>query len=66
MIMGGTAAFDSSKKARKTYLSMVQNIQLTGFVPKIAWIDNPSLNFQKKLLDISTTRTTMHSLSVYE
>ena len=37
MIVGGTATTGSSKKARKTYFRMVQNIQLTGFVPKIAW-----------------------------
>ena len=45
MIVGGTAASGSSKKARKTYLWMVQNVQLTGFVPKIAWIDNPIIKF---------------------
>ena len=36
MIMGGTAVTGSSKKARKTYLRMVHNVQLTGSVPKIA------------------------------
>ena len=36
MIVGGTATTGSSKKARKTYLRMVQNVQLTGSVPKIA------------------------------
>ena len=36
MIVGGTAATGSSKKARKTYLRMVQNVQVTGSVPKIA------------------------------
>ena len=35
MIIGGTAATRSSKKACKTYLRMVQNVQLTGSVPKI-------------------------------
>ena len=30
MIIGGTAATGSSKKARKTYLRMVQNVQTTG------------------------------------
>ena len=36
MIVGGTATTGSSKKAQKTYLKMVQNVQLTGSVPKIA------------------------------
>ena len=45
MIIGGTAASGSSKKARKTYLMMVQNVQLTSFVPKMAWIDNPVIEF---------------------
>ena len=34
MIVGGTAITGLSKKARKTYLRMVQNVQLTGYVPK--------------------------------
>ena len=34
MIVGGTATSRSSKKARKTYLRMVQNVQLTGTVPR--------------------------------
>ena len=41
MIVGSTTTSGSSKKARKTYLRMVQNVQLIGFVPKIAWVDNP-------------------------
>ena len=45
MIVGGTTAFGSSKKARKTYLRMVQNIQLIGFIPKMAQIDNPVIGF---------------------
>ena len=35
MIVGGTSITGSSKKAQKTYLRMVQNVQLTGSVPKI-------------------------------
>ncbi|XP_023924891.2 uncharacterized protein LOC112036314 [Quercus suber] len=45
MIVGGTASIDSSKKARKTYLKMVQNVQLTDSVPKIAWRENPIIGF---------------------
>ena len=48
MIVGGTAASSSTKKARKTYHRMVQNVQLTGFVPKMARIDNPIIKFSKK------------------
>ena len=36
MIVGGTAASGLSKKAWKTYLKIVQNAQLTSFVPKMA------------------------------
>ena len=45
MIVGGTAAAGSSKKARKTYLKMVHNIQLTGFVPKMPGIDKSVIKF---------------------
>ena len=48
MIIGGTTASGSSKKARKTYLRMVQNVQLTGFVPKIAQIESPVIGFIEK------------------
>ena len=41
IIVEGTITFGLSKKARKTYLRMVQNVHLMGFVPKMAWIDNP-------------------------
>ena len=36
MIIGGTAITGSSKKAHKTYLRMVQNVQLTSSAPTIA------------------------------
>ena len=45
MIIGGTAAAGSSKKARKTYLRMVQNVQLTGRVPRIANGEGPVVGF---------------------
>ena len=48
MIIGGTVASGSSKKTRKTYLKMVQNVQLTSFIPKMAWIDNPVIEFTKE------------------
>ena len=48
MVVGGTIASGSSKKARKTYLRMVQNVQLTGFVLKMARIDNPIIRFTKE------------------
>ena len=48
MIVGGTAAARSSKKACKTYLRMVQNVQLTGAVPKIAWRKGPIIGFSEE------------------
>ena len=45
MIAGGTTTTRSSKKARKTYLRMVQNVQLTAFVPKIARRESPIIGF---------------------
>ena len=48
MIVGGTAVTGSSKKARKTYLKMVQDVQLTGSVPKIAWRESPIIGFSEK------------------
>ena len=45
MIVGGTTASSSSKKARKTYLRIVQNVQLIGFIPKMARVDNPIIGF---------------------
>ena len=41
MIVRGTTATESSKKAHKTYLRMIHNVQLTGSVPKITRMDNP-------------------------
>ena len=48
MIVGGTIASSSSKKARKTYLQMVQDVQLTGFIPKMAQINNPVIRFTEE------------------
>ena len=48
MIVGGTTTSSSSRKARKTYLRMVQNVQLTGFIPKMARIDNPIIGFTEE------------------
>ena len=47
MIVGGTATTGSSKKAQKTYIRMVQNVQLTGSVPKIAWRESPIIGFSE-------------------
>ncbi|XP_050278186.1 uncharacterized protein LOC126719700 [Quercus robur] len=46
MIVGGTAAAGSSKKARKCN-RMVHSVQLIGFVPKVSRIDNPVLKFSE-------------------
>ena len=48
MIVGGMATSGLSKKARKTYLKTVQNVQLTGIVPKTALIDNPIIGFSEE------------------
>ena len=48
MIVGETTASSLSKKACKTYLRMVQNVQLTGFFPKIARIDNIVIGFTEE------------------
>ena len=48
MIIGGTAIAGSSKKARKTYLRMVQNVQLTGVVLKIARREGPIIGFSEE------------------
>ena len=48
MIIGGTATTRSSKKAQKTYLKMVQNVQLTGSVPKIARRESSIIRFSEE------------------
>ena len=48
MIVGGTATTRSSKKACKNYLRMVQNVQLTRFVPKIARRESPIIGFSEE------------------
>ena len=45
MIVWGVTTSGSSKKARKTYLRMVQNVQLTGTILKMALIDNSVIRF---------------------
>lgn len=47
MITGGSTS-SSSKKARKAYLRMVQNIQLTGYASKMARVDNPVIGFTEE------------------
>jgi len=47
--------------ACKTYLQMVQNVQLMGFIPKMAQIDNPIIGFIEEDVIIFTTHTTMCS-----
>ena len=48
MIVGGMATTGSSKKARKTYLKMVQNVQMTGVVLKMPQVDNPIIGFTEE------------------
>ena len=44
-IVRGTTASGLTRKARKTYLRIVQNVQLIGLVPKMAHIDNLVIGF---------------------
>ena len=48
MIVGGKETSESSKKAQKTYLRMVQNVQFTGTVPKMVRINNPVIGFSEE------------------
>ena len=47
MITRGSTS-SSFKKARKAYLRMVQDIQLTGYALKMARVDNPVIGFTKE------------------
>ena len=47
MIIGGTTITGSSKKAQKTYLRVVQNVQLTGSIPKIARRESLIIGFSE-------------------
>ncbi|XP_065637273.1 uncharacterized protein LOC136070779 [Quercus suber] len=48
MIVGGTAATGSSKKARKTYLRSVLNVHLTGSTPNTARVESPIIGFTEE------------------
>ena len=48
MIVGGTTTTGTSRKAQKTYLRMVQNVQLTSSVPKIARRESPIIGFSEE------------------
>ena len=48
MIIGGTTTTGSSRKARKTYLRMVQNVQITGSVLKISRRESPVIGFSEE------------------
>ena len=48
MIVEGTTTSGSSRKACKTYLRMVQNVQLMGFVPKMALVSNLIIGFSEE------------------
>ena len=45
MIVEGTTAAGSSKRAHKTYLRMVHTVQLTSFIPKMPRVGNPTIEF---------------------
>ena len=48
VIMGGNIMAGSSKKAKKTYLCTVQNVQISGWPPKATRVDNPTINFTEE------------------
>ena len=48
MITGGTTTTGSSRKARKTYLRMVQNVQITGSVLKISRRESLVIGFSEE------------------
>ena len=48
MIVGGMAVTRSFKRAQKTYLRVVQNVQLIGEVPRIAQREGPTVGFLEK------------------
>ena len=67
MIVGGTAVTGSSKKAWKTYLRIVQNVQLTGSVPKIAQKESLIIGFSEEdARRLHHPHETMRWLSAYE
>lgn len=48
VIVGGSMMASFSSNARKTYLWMVQSIQITGHLPKLTRIDNPPISFTEE------------------
>ena len=44
VIIGGTSAVQSSK-SKKTYLKLVQNVQLSGRLPRMKGTDEPAISF---------------------
>lgn len=48
MIVEGATYVGSSKKARKTYLQMVQSVQSIGSSPKATWRNSPSIGFSEE------------------
>ena len=48
VIIGGNTMASSSKKARTTYLRMVQSVQIFSRPPKMTRVDNPAISFTKE------------------
>ncbi|XP_075645324.1 uncharacterized protein LOC142616335 [Castanea sativa] len=48
MIVGGTTTSCSTKRARKTYHRLAQNVQLTGLVSRMARMDDPVIGFMEE------------------
>lgn len=48
VIVGGSTMVDSFRKARKTYLWMVQSFQITGHFPKLIRFDDLTSSFTEE------------------
>ena len=48
VIVGGTSVANSSR-SKKTYLQVVQKVQLTGHPPRISRMDEPTITSQTKM-----------------
>ena len=48
VIVGRNKLASSSKKARKAYLRMMQNVQISRRPPKMTRVDDPTINFTEE------------------
>ena len=66
-IVGGRAMASSFRNARRTYLWMVQSVQITDRLPKLTTVSDPPISFTKEYaFDDSTILMTMPCSSTYQ